>query len=299
MRQNKKEKQIKPSQSRKKAQSQTGEMEVRVLRIIFVMFACVTFLWSGRLESKVPTINTSPSGSVLMGDDIRIKIRDVPPAAEVTLHVARKTTKSVYYSKGIYKADARGNVDTAHAAGLGGSYKGVDHLGLFWSMVPLKKAREKAGAQLPAFQGLEKQPRGTVRFILEIGGKTVASANLRLLRQLPGVLSQPVDHDGLKANFVFPGGKKKLPAIIVLGGSGGGIGWQDFMAKFLASKGYAVLSLAYFRMEGLPATLEEIPLEYFKTAIDWLKVQPLVDPNKIGVIGSSKGGELALLLGTM
>jgi dienelactone hydrolase len=39
------------------------------------------------------------------------------------------------------------------------------------------------------------------------------------------------------------------------------------------------------------------PLEYFERAIEWLKSQPEVDTNCIAVVGNSKGGELALLLG--
>jgi uncharacterized protein len=54
--------------------------------------------------------------------------------------------------------------------------------------------------------------------------------------------------------------------------------------------------LAYFGLEHLPARLKEIPLEYFKSAIEWIRSQPSVEPNKIGIVGTSKGGEAALLV---
>ena len=41
----------------------------------------------------------------------------------------------------------------------------------------------------------------------------------------------------------------------------------------------------------------DVPLEYFAEALTWLKAQPIVDAGRIGVIGASKGAELALLLG--
>jgi dienelactone hydrolase len=67
----------------------------------------------------------------------------------------------------------------------------------------------------------------------------------------------------------------------------------------LASRGYAVLALAYFGAPGLPRTLSNIPLEYFGTALQWMAAQPSVDPSRIGVLGLSRGAELALLLGAI
>ncbi|GCE23313.1 hypothetical protein KDK_71130 [Dictyobacter kobayashii] len=46
----------------------------------------------------------------------------------------------------------------------------------------------------------------------------------------------------------------------------------------------------------MPARLQEIPLEYFKKAINWLRTQPEVQPKKIAIIGLSKGAEAALLV---
>src|SRR4029079_11105010 len=87
------------------------------------------------------------------------------------------------------------------------------------------------------------------------------------------------------------------PAMMVLPGSGGGVPPAIGPAGGLASRGYVVLAVAYFNAEGLPSVLQNIPLEYFSTAVDWLKSQPSVDPSRIGVLGTSRGGELALLLG--
>ena len=56
------------------------------------------------------------------------------------------------------------------------------------------------------------------------------------------------------------------------------------------------LALAYFGMENVPHNLENIPLGYFETATQWLKKHPAVN-QQISLIGFSRGGELALLLG--
>ncbi|HEX5441988.1 MAG TPA: acyl-CoA thioester hydrolase/BAAT C-terminal domain-containing protein, partial [Ktedonobacterales bacterium] len=49
--------------------------------------------------------------------------------------------------------------------------------------------------------------------------------------------------------------------------------------------------------EGLPPRLADIPLEYFKTALDWMSVRPEVRGERCALLGTSRGAELALLLG--
>jgi dienelactone hydrolase len=49
----------------------------------------------------------------------------------------------------------------------------------------------------------------------------------------------------------------------------------------------------------LPAELKNIPLEYFQSALRWLTQQPGVDSDELVVAGISRGGEAALLLGTV
>jgi dienelactone hydrolase len=95
----------------------------------------------------------------------------------------------------------------------------------------------------------------------------------------------------------YPAESGPRPAIIVLPGSQGGVPGPAAHAGGLASRGYVVLALAYFNAGGLPPLLQNIPLEYFATAADWLKSQPAVDPARIAVLGTSRGGELSLLLG--
>jgi dienelactone hydrolase len=108
---------------------------------------------------------------------------------------------------------------------------------------------------------------------------------------------RPVDREGLVGELLLPGTQPRgpLPAVLVLHGSEGGLHKQ--YAQALAGEGYVTLALAYFGAEGLPQGLEEIPLEYFGEGLRWLQAQPEVDAERIGVVGRSKGGELALLLG--
>ncbi|MEM8986739.1 MAG: acyl-CoA thioester hydrolase/BAAT C-terminal domain-containing protein [Pseudomonadota bacterium] len=79
-----------------------------------------------------------------------------------------------------------------------------------------------------------------------------------------------------------------------MGGSSGGL--DHYWARHVASRGYNVLNLAYFNYPGLPDTCTNLPLEYFKTAIDWLKHR--TGANRVGIQGASRGGEAVLLITT-
>jgi dienelactone hydrolase len=96
------------------------------------------------------------------------------------------------------------------------------------------------------------------------------------------------------ATFFAPYGARSLPAVIVLGGSEGGINRDA--AALLASHGFAALAVAYFGAGSLPEQLDRIPLESIDRAVEWLRAQPSVDAKRIAIAGGSKGAELALLV---
>lgn len=107
-----------------------------------------------------------------------------------------------------------------------------------------------------------------------------------------------VNSDGIYGKFFRPSDHYLRPGIIVLGGSGGGLGWSEGMAQKIANEGYAVLALAYFRFASLPKALLNIPLEYIEKSFDWMAKQEGIDVRKLTLVGGSRGAELALLLAT-
>lgn len=164
-------------------------------------------------------------------------------------------------------------------------------MGLFWSMRP---AGSKQG-DLLIFSPPEKAPL-VIEALLQ--GRVVGRATLMRSRARADVETRLTDitRDGLLGRFTAVPDQASGPAVLLLGGSEGGLG-GGLVSAVLASHGYPTLELAYFRAPGLPQQLVEIPLEYFRTALEWLGRQPGVDPGRIVILGRSRGAEAALLVG--
>jgi hypothetical protein len=113
----------------------------------------------------------------------------------------------------------------------------------------------------------------------------------------PGETGRRVAEDGLVANYYPARGGGRQPAVLLLGGSEGGLTESGRRtATALQAQGFSVLQLSYYRAPGQPPHLERIPLEYFATSVSWLQRQPEADPERLAVVGASKGAEAALLL---
>ncbi len=88
-------------------------------------------------------------------------------------------------------------------------------------------------------------------------------------------------------------------ALILFRDSEGGKSWSDpsQQTQKFVDIGYAVLSLAYFGVDGLSTCLNAIPLKYLTKEFRWLSSQRNVIPNRYTLLGVSYSAEAALLLG--
>jgi len=92
------------------------------------------------------------------------------------------------------------------------------------------------------------------------------------------------------------------PLLVLLGGAEGGNAWTHSRWKaqrdrFLA-QGYAVLAIGYFGMPNTPEKLDRIGIEGIHAAIMRAAQNPEINGNCVAMLGGSRGGELALLLGS-
>jgi len=224
------------------------------------------------LVRQPPRFEITPE-TVLMDEPFRVAVAGLTPGQDVTIRV--DGNRGVWHSSATFRSDAQGRVDVA------------DPMRLVWSATG-----ERPAAPAPAPGGIQPWV-----FMAEAGGQVIATQTLTRRAMAERVRAVPVRDRGLVGTAYYPAETGPRPALIVLPGSQGGVPGPGAHAGGLASRGYFVLALAYFNADGLPPLLQNIPLEYFATAVEWLKAQPSVDPTRIGVLGTSRGGELALLLG--
>jgi dienelactone hydrolase len=256
-------------------------------------------------------LEISPT-SAFVDEEVRIGLDGLPPHQAVVLRAKTHDDENrSWSSQAEFRADAFGRVDIATQESSGGSYCGVAAMGLFWSM---QLAGEHADGHT-IFAKTDPSPN-IVAVDAEVDGHVVASAQLERMFLAAGtrirdlrigddsqVETAPGQGPGLLQGHVArlflppPSSQRdKYPAVVVLGGSGGGFDVEK--AAVLSRHGFAALALAYFGIPPLPEWLHRIPLDYVEAALAWLAAQPEIDSQRIGLLGVSRGAELALLLGT-
>jgi dienelactone hydrolase len=220
------------------------------------------------------------------GDRMFARIEALVPFASYTVRLARRFRGEAYASFIETNADADGVIDTRGARPTCGTYSNADPDGLFWSM-----RRTDRNAVPGELEGLvcSVEQDGNV---LETRVVNAESVRRRIrVQKLDG-------EDGLVGTLYLPDSSAARPAIMSLGGSNGGIDGAAEYAAGLANQGFVALALAYFGAPCLPPGLVDIPIEYFERAIRFLEGHPAVMSERLAVLGRSRGGELALLLGS-
>lgn len=113
----------------------------------------------------------------------------------------------------------------------------------------------------------------------------------------PGDGGERVMIDDIPANYFPAAGPGRHPAVILLGGSDGSLReFRNVYARALSAQGYSVLYPGYYMTREDNRSFNMVPLETFDRALEWLKDRGEVDPQRIGIIGHSKGAEAALLV---
>lgn len=254
-------------------------------------------LWQHWQYNSTVALRAEPQNA-LMDQPVTLRVTGLQPGEPVTLRAMMSGhQKYSWVAEATFIADRHGEVNVAEQAPRYGSYSGVHAMGLIWSMLPQKVPHPRETLYEPGSNGFAVQVQALA------AGRVLASTTLRRYLWSPGVTRTVLGSNGMVGELFTPATPGPHPAVLVLGGSEGGLYPQVNEAALLASHGYVALGLAYFQgfqagdaaVAQLPKMLMNIPLEYFIKAANWLKQQADVDPNRIAIMGWSKGAEAALI----
>ncbi|MDA8332182.1 MAG: acyl-CoA thioesterase/bile acid-CoA:amino acid N-acyltransferase family protein [Candidatus Dormibacteraeota bacterium] len=247
----------------------------------------------GPVVSHTPTrvrVQVRPRES-LVDQPLSVVITGLRAGQDVRVAVTSVDADGVQWaSNARFRCVTRGTVDLATSPSLGGSYIGLDPMGIISAMTPVG---HRATAYFWGFK------ENLFRLTVYVGGRAVAVTSFERRAVALGVTihAETLAAEGFIGQYwAPPKSRSRGTAVIEFGGSEGGLDGQ-LLGAALASIGYPTLDVAYFGEPGLPRTLSHIPLEYFAGAVKWLGAQPGVSHQKIFVLGGSRGSEAALLLG--
>lgn len=236
----------------------------------------------------------------LIDEEVDIRLEGLPPNERVTIKASVKEGGIPMSSYGCYTATEQGIVSVRDQASLEGTYTGVEPMGLFWSL-KWEPSYTRCGRMI-------KYDVNTplIVTLLVIDGhyswenlfdpsiKPLAVIEVRRRYKHKSIRRIEVKHGSTRGSLFIPPGHGPFPGVIDIMGATGGL--LHYRGALLASKGFVVLCLSYYKYEDLPKKPEDITFDYFIESTEWFLGLPEVKNDGIGIIAMSKGGMFSLLL---
>uniref|UniRef100_H2MXC6 Acyl-CoA thioesterase 19 n=1 Tax=Oryzias latipes TaxID=8090 RepID=H2MXC6_ORYLA len=211
------------------------------------------------MEGSIPNPLSVHPSRALMDEAFVILVQNVPPGFQVTLHALHRCEDGHRWEAcAHYVADSSGNINAADDCSVGGSYFGVEPMGLLWSLKPVPGSKP----------------------------------GLRWVRCACDPTHSNIHVNGpqkLHCCFGPPKGPGPFPGLLDLWGGGGQL--MEYRSALLASHGIASLALDYLTSKITTETGKMVDNQYFEVRI-WSQVlqqHPQVLGSRIAMLGLSLG----------
>uniref|UniRef100_A0A8B9LXH6 Acyl-CoA thioesterase 4 n=1 Tax=Astyanax mexicanus TaxID=7994 RepID=A0A8B9LXH6_ASTMX len=232
----------------------------------------------------------------LVDEKFEVVVQFLLPSQPVTLHALLQSEDGDFWEAfGHYKSDASGSVKVSEDVSLGGSYDGLEPMGLLWSMRPIPGSRKGLRFRnKDVFKPIEVHISVYEGHLTKWFKEKQALASVVAERwySSPGVQRIDVREKGLKGTLFIPPGPGPFPAVLDLWGGGGGL--VEYRSALLASHGYITLTLEYIGLKDASGTPQNVDNDYFEAAFSLLKQHPQVCPDRIAMMGLSFGVSVTL-----
>ncbi|XP_053398261.1 bile acid-CoA:amino acid N-acyltransferase-like [Mercenaria mercenaria] len=235
----------------------------------------------------------------MIDEKVRILLCGLDAKQIVTLIADVTENGMKFESRCVYQADTNGNVDNFTDESIGGSFVGIEPMGLFWSLKCISGPQRSARL-------VKKDVCTPMIFDIRVFAGTQTGSNisvpplvltrLQRLYKHPGVRRIPLT-GRFKGTIFLPEGDGPFPGLIDM--FGGIVSLIETRAALLASHGYATMALSYLYGEGLPQMLMSTDFSYIKEACEWFMEQDFIDKSRLGAVGLCFGGFLSLALASV
>uniref|UniRef100_A0A3Q1HTH4 Acyl-CoA thioesterase 19 n=1 Tax=Anabas testudineus TaxID=64144 RepID=A0A3Q1HTH4_ANATE len=234
----------------------------------------------------------------LMDEKFVVLVQKVPPGSQLTVRAFHQCEDGHSWDAfGHYTADTSGTVNVAEDPSLGGTYSGVEQMGLMWSLRPVPGSQpglrmRKVNVQTPMeVTILVYQGHQTEGFVDQVPLATVVVERWYMA---PGVCRIPITEGGLTATLFLPSASGLFPGVLDLWGGGGKL--VEYRSALLASHGFASLALDYLTPKITLETGKMVDNQYFEMAYRVLQQHPQILSSRIAMLGLSLGTSITLRL---
>jgi hypothetical protein len=188
----------------------------------------------------------------LMDDGLSIQVSGLPSDRLIAIRAKSEAKDKLWWKReAVFNSGPKGTIDLSAQAPVSGSCRGIDAMGLFWSMKP---ERDPIYGSHAFFEILDCFRPVTTQLEATDTGRVLGFVTVERRFAKPGIRCADIKEGGIRGFLCDPGDSRRHPGVMLLGGSEGGPGPDD-AAALLASRGFTVLSLAYFNAEGPPPML--------------------------------------------
>ncbi|KAK7891304.1 hypothetical protein WMY93_023267 [Mugilogobius chulae] len=232
----------------------------------------------------------------LLDEKFKVLVKNAAPGAELTLRSFHQAEKNHHWEAfGHYVCDSSGTLNLCEDLSLGGTYEGVEPMGLLWSLRPVPGSKaglrvRKTNVEIPMEVTISVYQGHLSESFSE--HTAVAAVLVERWYMAPGVRRIPVTEYNLTATLFLPPGPGPFPAVLDLWGGGGNL--VEYRASLLASHGFAALALDYLTNKLTVSEGRMMKNDYFEDAYKFLEQHPQIAGSRIAMLGLSFGTSMTL-----